>query len=118
MFCADAGIGARRIDEREQRQFEAVREGHQALRLTVPLWSRHAEIMMDAIVGIGAFLVADHDAAAPLKFREPTFDSFVVGKVTVACEWCVFLQQSVRIIPEVGRFGWRATSTFCHGVSD
>ena len=54
------GIGARRIDEAENRKPEAAGKIHQPRRLAVALGPRHAEIALDTLLG-GASLFGAHD---------------------------------------------------------
>ena len=44
LLGADAGIGARRVDEGEHRQAELLGQLHQAQRLAIALGPRHAEV--------------------------------------------------------------------------
>ena len=62
LLGADAGIGARRVDEREHRQAELLGQLHQAQRLAVALGPRHAEVARRALLGVAALLVAEHHA--------------------------------------------------------
>jgi hypothetical protein len=83
-FGVDAGIGARGVDQGDHRYAEAVGELHQALRLAVALGPGHAEIVLDAGVGIVALLLAEHDHAAALEAAHAAHDRgvFAEGAVT------------------------------------
>src|SRR3546814_1207566 len=62
---ADARVRAGGVDERQQRQFEALGHLHQPQRLAVALRARHAEVAAHLGLGVAALLVADdHHAAA------------------------------------------------------
>src|SRR5690606_27057720 len=49
----DAGIGARRVDQGQDREAEPVGQLHQADRLAVALRPRHAEIMPHPLHNLG-----------------------------------------------------------------
>ena len=84
LLGADAGIRAGRVDEREQRQAELLRELHQAQRLAIALGPRHAEVAVDLLLGVAALLVADHHAGLAVEAREPADDRRIVGVGAVA----------------------------------
>ena len=65
LFGADAGIRAGRVDERHDRETEAVRHFHQPHGLAVALGMGHAEVALDVFLGGAAFLLAyQHDLSA------------------------------------------------------
>ena len=64
LLGADAGIGAGRVDEGEERQLELLGELHQAQRLAIALGARHAEVAQRALLGVAALLVADAPCTA------------------------------------------------------
>src|SRR5205814_8097965 len=70
LLGVDAGIGARRIDEGENRQRELLAELHQAQRLAIALGLRHAEVAGDLLFGIAPLLMADHHARRAAEARE------------------------------------------------
>src|SRR5437868_3916005 len=76
----DAGIGARRVDQRQHRQAEALGELHQAARLAIALGPRHAEIVPHTRIGVGAFLVADDHDAAATEAADAAEDGAVLGE--------------------------------------
>ena len=63
----DAGKGAGGVDEGDDRQAEPTGELHDAARLAVALWPRHAEIMLHAAFGIVALFGAEHRNRATPK---------------------------------------------------
>ena len=71
LFRADAGIGARRIDQRDHRQAETIGHVEQALHLAIPFRHRHAEIVLQPRFGVVALLMADDRDGAPAKPSEP-----------------------------------------------
>ena len=79
------------------RELEPVGEPHQALRLAVALGPRHAEIVLDARIGVVALLLAhDHDAAA-VQPAEPADDGEVLAEGAVAGERRVVGDQPVDV---------------------
>ena len=60
LLGAEPGIGARRVDQRDDRRVEARGQLHQAQRLAVALGVRHAEVALEVLLGVAALLVADH----------------------------------------------------------
>jgi len=58
---ADAGIGARGIDESDDRQTETVGQIHQALGLAISFRTRHPEIVFHAGFRVVTFFLAEHD---------------------------------------------------------
>ena len=70
LLGVDAGIGARRVDQRHDRQAEAVGQLHQADRLAIAFRVGHAEIVAHAALGVGALLVAEHDHRAAAEARQ------------------------------------------------
>ena len=82
----DAGKGARGVDQRDDRQVEAVGELHQPHRLAVALGPRHAEIVLDAAVGVGALFLADDADRAAAEPAEAADDRLVLAEGAVAGE--------------------------------
>ena len=86
LLRADAGVGAGRVDEGEDRQPEAVGELDQAPRLPVPLGARHAEVADHVLLRAPALLVADHDDRLAVEPGEAADDRAVVREAPVALE--------------------------------
>ena len=63
---------------------EAVGELHQALRLAIALGPRHAEIVLDARLGVVALLLAEHDDAAAVQPADAAHDGGVLAEGAVA----------------------------------
>ena len=55
----EAGIGARRVDQGDDRGAELGGELHQPERLAVALGVGHAEVALEVLLGVAALLVAD-----------------------------------------------------------
>ncbi len=84
LLGADARIGARRIDQRDDGDVEAVGHAHQADRLAIAFGPRHAEIVLEPAVGVGALLVADDADALAVETAEPADDRRVVAVLAIA----------------------------------
>ena len=86
LLGADARIGALGVDQREDRNAEAVGHLHQAHRLAVALRARHAEIVLEPVLGGRALLVADDADALAAEAAEAADDRLVVAELAVAGE--------------------------------
>ena len=86
LLRADAGIGACRVDQRDDRDVEAVRHAHQPRRLAVALGPRHAEIVLQPAVGVGALFMADDTDAVAAEAAEPSDDRGVLAVLAIAGE--------------------------------
>ena len=93
------------VDKGQHRQAEAVGEPHQPARLAVALGSRHAEIARDPGLGVGAFLGAENQHAAPAKPANAADDGTVLGKGAVAGERHEFGDQAADKIESVRPLG-------------
>ena len=113
----DAGIGARRVDQRHHRQAEAAGELHQPDRLAVAFGLAHAEIVLEPALGVVALLVPDQHDLAPADRGEAAHDRLVVAVMAIAGERHEFLERERDVVAEMRPRGCRATWVFCHGVS-
>ena len=86
LLGADAGIGAGGVDQRDHRHVEAVGHLHQPHRLAVALRPRHAEIVLEPALGVGALLVADDADALAAEAAEAADDRVVLAELAVAGE--------------------------------
>ena len=82
----DAGIGAGGVDERDDRQLEAVGEFHEPHRLAVALRPRHAEIVPEPALGVGALFLAEDADRLAAEAAEAADDRLVVAEFAVAGE--------------------------------
>ena len=97
-FGVDAGKGAGGVDQRDNRQTEAISERHQPHRLTIALRPGHAEIMAKPRFRIETLLLTHHANGAAAESSEAAHDGLVVGELQSA--------QAVgpaRVVPEVRR---------------
>src|SRR5690606_18546220 len=97
-FGADAGIGARRVDQRNDGQAKMFGHVHQALGLAVALGSRHAEIVPDAAFGIAAFFMTENDAGAAAETPEPADQRVVFAEIAIAGERREVLDEALHVI--------------------
>src|SRR6202000_1924057 len=83
---ADAWVSGRGIDDGEHGNAETVGHFHQANRLAVALGTRHAEIMLDAGLGVGALFLAHHANAFAAETAETAHQRLVLAELAVAGE--------------------------------
>ena len=95
------GIGARRVDQRDQRDAEALGELHQPQRLAIALGLRHAVVAAHPFLGVAALLVADqHDRPAG-ESREAADDREIVRIHAVAVQFLELVEDRNRVIERV-----------------
>src|SRR5207302_9676014 len=80
---------------------EPIRKLHQPDRLAVTFRARHAEIVLDAALGAGAFFLTDHADALAAEAAEPAHQRFILAELAVACHRREFRYQRVDEIGEV-----------------
>ena len=110
------GIGARRVDQGEHRQAEALGQVHQPHRLAIALRVGHAEIVAHPALGVGALLVADHDHRAAAEASEAALDRAVVAEGAVAGERRVILEQARDVVREMRPLGMARDLRLLPGV--
>src|SRR3974377_996845 len=81
---ADAGIGAGGVHQRDDRDVETVGHFQQSHGFAIALRSRHAEIVLDAALGIGTLPVADDADAFAAEAAEAADDGLIVAEFTRA----------------------------------
>ncbi len=86
LLGADAGISARRVDKGDHRNFEALGHVEQPHGLAIALGPRHAEIMLEPTLGVGAFFVTDDAHAVAAEAAEPADNGGVLTKAAIARE--------------------------------
>ena len=82
-----AGVGPRRVNERDDRQPEFVRQPHQAQRLAVALRVGRAEISQDVFLGVPALLRADDHHPVFPQPGEAADHGPVLGKQPVTVQF-------------------------------
>ena len=83
---ADPRIGAGGIDQRDDRDVEAIRHRHKPHRLAIAFGTRHAEIVPEPAVGVGALFVADDADELAAEAAEAADDGGVVAVLAIAGE--------------------------------
>ncbi len=102
LLGALARIGARRVNQRHHRQAEAVGEAHQADRLAVALGPGHAEVVVDAALGVAALLGADHHHRPAVEARQPAENRGVLGEVAVSGQRGELREQPLDVVARMG----------------
>src|SRR3984885_5134048 len=87
LLRADAGISARRIDQRDDRNAESLRHLHQPQCLAIALGFGHAVIAPHSLLGVAALLVADQHHRYALDPRQSADDGQVVAVHAVAVQF-------------------------------
>ena len=105
LLGADAWIGAGGVDQTHHGKLEAVGHFHQAHRLTVPFRTRHAEIVLDAALGVGPLLMADDQDRAAGQAADAADDGLVFGERSVAGQRREILHQRIDIVTEMWTLG-------------
>ena len=96
-----ARVGARRVDERDDRQPEAHRVVHQPQRLAVALRVGHPEVALHHLGGRAALLVADGHHRQLAEPREPADDRRVLGEQAVAVELLEVVEDQLDVVERV-----------------
>ncbi len=86
MASVDTGIGAWRIEKRHNGPVELVRNPHQAHGFAVAFRLGHAEIAVKFLLGVAAFLMADHHHWPFGKESHPADDGRVVAKSAITVQ--------------------------------
>ena len=107
-FGFEAGVGAGRVEQRDDGLAELGCHLHEAQRFAVALGVRHPEAAVFAFVGVAPLLVADdaHRAvaraeAAALERGEAAHDGAVVGKEAVAVELLEAARERADVVERV-----------------
>ena len=84
LLGADTRIGAGRVDQRDDRQAEALGHLHESDGLAITFRARHAEVVLDPAFRIVPLLMADNHDTATAKCAQATDDGGVLGVVAIA----------------------------------
>src|SRR5579862_5731867 len=98
LLGADARLGALRVDKRDNRQAESLRQFVDARRLAIALGMRLAEVALDSFGGRAASLMPDYCDRAMAKIREARHYRAVVGEVPVTMYLDKITHQQVDVI--------------------
>jgi len=97
---ADAGIGARGVDEADDGEVEFFGEFHFGQGLAVAFGVGHAEIAGDAFLGGAAFVVGDEHDLFAAEAGKAGDDGAVVAEGAVAVEFAEVLGDEVEVVGE------------------
>ena len=101
----DARVGARRVDQAEDGQLEALGQLHQTQGLAVALRARHAEVAVDFFLGVAALLMADDHDGQAIQLRQTAHDGRIVGKGAVAMQFMEIGQHQFDVVQRVDTLG-------------
>ena len=83
---SDSAPDGRNVDERDDREAEALGELHDPDRLAIALRVRHPEVAPDVLVGVGPLLLTDDRDHAAVEPGQAGHDRGVVAEQPVAVE--------------------------------
>src|SRR5579885_3045875 len=101
LFGADPGVGALRINQRYERQSEALRQPHQPQSLAIALGLRHAVIAPHTLLRIAALLMADDHHRATVDASQPPHDRLVIGEHSIAVQLAELRAERSRVVQGV-----------------
>src|SRR5690606_30216275 len=102
---ADARVGARRVDQGDDRPAELVRHLHQAQRLAVPLRVRHPEVAAEVLLHVPPLLLPDDHDGLALQPRPAPHDRLVIPEAAVAVELNEVRERALDVIQGVWPLG-------------
>ena len=100
----DPGKGAVGIDKGQDRQGEALGKAHQPSRLAITFGLGHAEIVTQPPLGVGAFLGAKDQNAAPAEAADPADNRCILGKSAISGERHELGDQAAEIVEAMRPF--------------
>src|SRR5579884_44170 len=101
----DPRVGPWRVDERDHREAEALREVEDADRLLVALGIRHAELAVEALLDVAPLLVADERDGAAVEAAQPRDERAVVGAAPVAVQLDPVVEDARDVVERVRPVG-------------
>jgi hypothetical protein len=105
LLRVQAGIGARRVHEGDDRAAELGRELHDPERLAVALRLRHPEVPVDLLLGVAALLMSDHGHRAVLVAGEARDQGRIVTEAPVAVQLREVREQRADVVERVRAIG-------------
>src|SRR5205823_9997571 len=91
----DARVGARRVEERGDRESVPLRDLHQAHPLAIPLRMRHSEVAARALVDVATLLLADQGDRPAAEAREAGHERWVLRSGSVTVQLDVVLEEAL-----------------------
>ena len=101
LFGADAGIRARCVDERQDRQAKAIGELVEPARFAIPFGLRLSKVTCRFLFRRAPFLMPDDDDAASVEARQTADDRRIIGKSPIAVQLLPIGEQMLDIIERV-----------------
>ena len=86
LFGGHTGVGARRVDERDDREAEPLGDLEDSDRLQVALRIGHAELALEALLDVAALLVTDQCDRSAVERAETRDQGSVVRPAAVAVQ--------------------------------
>src|ERR1700677_1019785 len=111
-FRVNAGIGAVGIHKSENRAPEFFCDLHDAQRLAVAFGMRRAEVAIDALLHVAAFLRTDDEDFFAVKTSHSANNGGIVSEGAVAMDFAKVGEQAVDVIESLrtlrmaGQFGY------------
>ena len=100
LFGADAGVGAGRVDQGDDRQAELLGQLHAAQGFAIALGVGQAEVALDLFLGVPALVVADEHDLVPGHAGQAALDGGVVAEVAVAVQFAELAADHVDVVVE------------------
>ena len=105
LLGVDARIGARRIQERDDRPPELGRQLHHPDRLAVTLRLGHSEIAEQFLLGVPPLLLADHHYGPAFEERETGHDGGIVAEAPVAVDFVEIRENPLDVVERMRPLG-------------
>ena len=105
LFGVDSGVGAGGIEEGDDRPAELGRQLHGAQGLAVALRLRHAEIAVELLFGVAAFLLADQHDGLAVEPAHAADDGRIVAEKAVAVDLLKVGQDALNVVERVRPLG-------------
>ena len=96
-----AGIGAGRVEKRDEWEPMPLRDLHQPHALSVPLRMGHAEVALLALFEVAALLLADQRDRPALEAPEPRDERGIFRTSAIAVQLDEVLQQALDVVEGV-----------------
>src|ERR1051325_6385426 len=102
LFGAEAGVGARRVDQGDHGRAEFRRQPHEPHRLAVALRMRHPEVAIQVFLGVAALLMSDDHDGDAVEPRPAADDGGVVAVQAVAVQLHEIGEYGVDVVERIG----------------
>ena len=102
---SDAGIRARRVNQRDDGQAKFVRKPHQAQRLAITFGMGGTKIAQDVFLRVAALLRADDDDVVSTQPGKTADHRAILGEQPVAVEFVKICKRVFDVVQRIGPFG-------------